>query len=234
MTEEAVRLSKRVAALVPCSRSDAERFIDGGWVRVDGVVVDEPQARVLPQQAVTLEPGASLLSLVPVTLLVHQPAQAPPVALELSARWAQDGRGPRVARSQLRQLTPLMPLPPGAGGLSVFSHDHRVMRKLTEDANLLEEEWLVDVNGELAEGGLARLSRGLLRDGRPMPPAKASWQSERRLRLATKGLDPAHVPWMCAQVGLQVIQLRRMRLGRIPLAALPAGQWRALAPNERF
>ncbi len=234
MTEEAVRLSKRVAAMLPCSRSDAERYIEGGWVRVDGTVVDEPQARVAPHQAVTLDSSASLLSFAPLTLLVHQPANAPAVALEPANRWAEDAQGPRVARSQLRQLEPLMALPPRAGGLAVFSQDKRVLRKLTEDAALIEEELLVDVIGEIAEGGLARLARGLLRGGRPMPPLKASWQSERRLRLATKGLDPAHVPWMCEQVGLQVVQLRRIRLGRVPLAGLPAGQWRALLPHERF
>ena len=32
------RLSKRVMALRQCSRSEAERFIAGGWVRVNGVV----------------------------------------------------------------------------------------------------------------------------------------------------------------------------------------------------
>ena len=98
-TDDPVRLSKRVAALVPCSRSDAERYIDGGWVRVDGVVVDEPQARVTPGQSVTLDPGASLLALAPLTVLLHQPEDAPPVLPTLENRWPQDARGPRVARS---------------------------------------------------------------------------------------------------------------------------------------
>ena len=33
---EPVRLAKHVAALVPCSRREAEQYIEGGWVRVDG------------------------------------------------------------------------------------------------------------------------------------------------------------------------------------------------------
>ncbi|MDO9293666.1 MAG: S4 domain-containing protein, partial [Hydrogenophaga sp.] len=39
---EPQRLAKRLAAQLPCSRSDAERYIAGGWVRVDGAVVEEP------------------------------------------------------------------------------------------------------------------------------------------------------------------------------------------------
>ena len=56
MTETGERLAKRVAALVPCSRREAEQYIAGGWVRVDGRVVEEPQHRV-QQQVVTLEGG---------------------------------------------------------------------------------------------------------------------------------------------------------------------------------
>ncbi len=33
---EPQRLAKRLANQLPCSRSDAERYIAGGWVRVDG------------------------------------------------------------------------------------------------------------------------------------------------------------------------------------------------------
>ena len=64
MTDEGERLAKRVAALVPCSRREAEQYIAGGWVRVDGQVVEEPQFRVLGQR-VTLDAGASLLGATP-------------------------------------------------------------------------------------------------------------------------------------------------------------------------
>src|SRR3989338_1334343 len=66
------RLAKRIAQLVPCSRREAEQYIEGGWVRVDGVVVEEPQHRVL-HQAITLDPNASLMNLTPVTLVLHKP-----------------------------------------------------------------------------------------------------------------------------------------------------------------
>ncbi|NBT93031.1 MAG: hypothetical protein EBT37_10705, partial [Betaproteobacteria bacterium] len=34
------RLSKRVAQMLRCSRSQAEQYIEGGWVRVAGKVVE--------------------------------------------------------------------------------------------------------------------------------------------------------------------------------------------------
>ena len=119
MTEESIRLSKRLAAQVPCSRSEAERYIEGGWVRVDGQVVDVPQARVNPGQVVTLASDASLLALMPVTLLFHQAAGSPLPTPTPANRWQEDRSGIRVVAAQLRQLAPLMPLPQGAGGLAM-------------------------------------------------------------------------------------------------------------------
>jgi 23S rRNA pseudouridine2604 synthase len=39
---------------------------------------------------------------------------------------------------------------------------------------------------------------------------------------------------MCEQVGLHVTALKRIRLGRLPMAGLAPGQWRYLRPGERF
>jgi len=233
---EPQRLSKRVAAMVPCSRSEAERYIEGGWVRVDGVVVDSPQERVADAQAVELDPGASLLALGPVTLLFHQPPANGdgPHLPGPNNHWEGDSSGIRVLQSHFRHLAPLLPLPPHASGLAVLSQDRRIVRKLSEDGLAIEQELLAEVNGTIAESGLQRLSQGLLWQGRPMPPIKVSFQSEQRLRFALKGVEPGRVPWMCEQVGLHVTQLRRIRLGRVPMAGLPPGQWRFLQGHERF
>ena len=66
------RLSKRVMALRQCSRSEAERFIAGGWVRVNGVVVEDPPHRVR-DETVTIDPKASLLNLGEATFVLHKP-----------------------------------------------------------------------------------------------------------------------------------------------------------------
>lgn len=212
---EPVRLSKRVAALVPCSRREAEQYIEAGLVTVDGNIVDQPEARVHDGQQVVLAAGASLQALAPATILLNK---LPGMAMQAAQATL------RLPRAQLRNLAVLMPLPALAAGLCVFSQDRRIVRKLTEEAALVEQELLAEVDGEIAEGGLQRLGRGM----------KVSWQSEKRLRFAAKGVDPAQLPLLCAQVGLAVTQLRRIRLGRLPMAGLQPGQWRLLEPHERF
>ena len=60
--------------MMPCSRAEADKYIAGGWVSVDGVVVEEAGARVADEQEVALHPDATLVDLAPVTILLHKPA----------------------------------------------------------------------------------------------------------------------------------------------------------------
>ncbi len=238
LPEGGERLAKRVAAQVPCSRREAEQYIAEGFVKVDGQRADLPQMRVRPDQRVDIDPQAQLQTALPVTFLLHKPAgvgaQAAAALLTEAAQWGEDTSGIRPSRTHLLGLKPLLALPDPASGLYVVSQDFRVVRKLTEDAGVIEHELVAEVRGEIAPNGLARLCHGLRWDGQPLPPARVSWQSETRLRFAVKGIAPEWIEWMCAQVGLELLALRRIRIGRIAMAGLPVGQWRYLPVGERF
>ncbi|OJW84211.1 RNA pseudouridine synthase [Thiobacillus sp. 65-1402] len=264
-----VRLAKRVAELRACSRREAEQIIAGGWVRVDGVVIEEPQFRVTDQR-IEIDPQADPAQTQAVTLLLHKPPgyrtrpggdtddEAAPLAhaqqlLAAAARWAEDASGIRPLKKHFAGLSLCVPLETDASGLVVFTQDWRVARKLTEDAATLEHEVIVEVAGELIPHGLERLNQGIPshphgagRGGkdakasaatlnRRTPPAiKVSWQSENRLRVALKGAQIGQIAHLCEAVGLRVVSMKRIRLGRVPLAQLPPGQWRYLYPGERF
>jgi 23S rRNA pseudouridine2604 synthase len=93
------------------------------------------------------------------------------------------------------------------------------------------EQELVTGSPTAPADGLALLCAGL---EAAVAPIKVSWQNETRLRFALKGIPPALVPWMCEQVGLRVTALKRIRIGRLPMAGLAPGKWRYLRPGERF
>lgn len=243
---EPVRLAKRLAEMVSCSRREAEQYIEGGWVTVDGVTVEEPQFRVL-DQVIALDKNASLLALTPVTLLLHKPAgyvagpdgDAKPLAALLSAttQSPDDRSGVRPLKKHFSSVELATPLARPASGLVVLTQDWRVLRKLREDARVMEHEVIVDVSGTIKPGGLERLNRvdhGFTHHGALLPPAKVSWQNETRLRFALKGEVPGQIAYMCESVGLQVNGMKRLRIGRVAMSQLPAGQWRYLLPHERF
>jgi 23S rRNA pseudouridine2604 synthase len=131
-------------------------------------------------------------------------------------------------------LAPLVALEREDSGLVVLTRDARIRRRLTEDADRIEHEYNVEVAGEIQPWGLHRLNHGLSFQGRELPPCKVSWQNEIRLRFAIKAVRPGQLRDMCAQVGLEVVAIRRIRIGRIPLAKLPAGAWCSLPADGKF
>lgn len=224
MNEEGVRLAKRVAAMLPCSRAEAERYIAGGWVTVDGEVTEDPATRVGELQQVVLLDGATAVDLDPVTILLHKPAGVDAVAaLALITPDNQEGRE-RFLKRHMNKLTHILPLETAASGLLIFTQHGGLARKLTDKTQPYEQEYLVDVSGQMPEGGLALLNRGL----------KVSWQTPTRLRFAGKGIVPGQVEKLSRSMGLNVTAIRRTRIGRIAASGLQSGQWRYLGERERF
>ena len=240
---EPIRLAKRLAELVSCSRREAELYIAGGWVKVDGQVVEEPQFMV-SEQKIELHPDASLTLAEPATILLHQPADtgmnagmANNVALQLiraETRAADDPSGIHMLKQHFLRLTQHIPLERNASGMVIYTQDWRAARKLSDDAASLEQEYIVEVAGELPPDGLNLLNHGLTYNGRALSSIKVSWQNETRLRFALKGVQPGQIAHMCQSVGLQVLAMKRIRIGRVSMGKLPPGQWRYLMPHERF
>jgi 23S rRNA pseudouridine2604 synthase len=235
---DAIRLAKRLAQELGCSRRQAEQYIEGGWVSVDGVPVEEPAARVAPEQRVLLDPAASAEDVPPASMLLYKPegvdlALADSLAglLAPQNRAAADTSGMRSLRKHFRQLQLLAALPPEASGLVVLSQDRRIVRRLTEEERRIEQEILVDFEHEISPALLEKIQSEA---AKRRVPAKISRQSERRLRFAVKGGIVSMIAEICAAVGLPVSRLVRLRIGRVGLAGLTVGQWRYLRDDEWF
>jgi 23S rRNA pseudouridine2604 synthase len=267
---EGERLSKRIMQLRDCSRREAEQYIEAGFVRVDGVVVQEPQCRVTTQQ-VTVDANASLLNLMSVTLILNKPvgwtdgleplplkkpvARAAPAGrgspshvsrgpqnvrtlLTAERHSKHDPSGVRFLKAHLTRLDASVPLEYEASGLVAFTQDFRVQRKLTEDMAFIEQEFIVDVRGEVAPDALRPIQRAMRDERLRLPEFKISVGSanpERsKLRLAVKGAHLGLAVYVCDLAGLEILALRRTRLGRVSLGDLEEGTWRYLAEGERF
>lgn len=79
-----------------------------------------------------------------------------------------------------------------------------------------------------------RLRHGLSLDGVELKPAQVSWQNEDQLRFVLREGRKRQIRRMCEMVGLKVLGLKRVRMGRISLGPLLPGQWRYVGPHEQF
>ena len=242
------RLSKRMTALGLASRREADEWIEAGWVKVNGVPAVLGQ-RVRADARIEIDPAARQQQARRVTILLHKPVgwvsgQAedghPPAwsLIQGDSRWAEDRSPQRFHPGQLRGLAPAGRLDIDSTGLLVLTQDGRIARQLIGEDSRVEKEYLVRVAhrgaGRLPESALALLNHGLSLDGQRLKPAKVSWQNEDQLRFVLREGRKRQIRRMCDLVGLDVLGLKRVRIGSVVLGKLPPGQWRFLGPHETF
>ena len=236
-----------------CSRREADEWVENGWVRVNGEIAVMGQ-NVVPGDRVEVDQKAQDRQEQQVTILLHKPmgyvsgqaedGHEPAVVLvNPENHWHQDSSKTRFNFSQLKGLAPCGRLDIDSVGLLVLTQDGRVARQIIGEDSEVDKEYLVrvtmgdrdiDVQSVFPEEKLALLRHGLELDGEPLLPAQVDWQNPEQLRFVLQQGKKRQIRRMCEQVGLHVVGLKRIRIGRVTLGNLPQGQWRYLAPFESF
>ena len=245
---EGVRISKLITERGLASRREADDWIAAGWVRVDGKMAVLGQ-RVPVDQHLDIDARARVEQARQMTVLLNKPVgyvsgQAedgyePAIALVTPGnRWAGDASGVDYHPGHLRHLAPAGRLDIDSTGLLVLTQDGRVAKLLIGDESRVEKEYLVRVaykgQGAFPDEMMARLRHGITLDNVELKPARVSWQNEEQLRFVLREGRKRQIRRMCELVGLQVLGLKRVRIGSVALGPLPVGQWRYLDEAERF
>ena len=234
---EGIRLSKRVADILKCSRSEAEQVIVGGWVKVNEVVVDEPAHRV-SHENIEIHSTAQRGKLPLLTVILHKTAGQSCLSkshhdiwknLTPELRSKQDRSGISLTPRLQKLLKCAAALEDAASGLVVLSEDPSMLRKLQDERTPCEHEMLVEVQGSVSPDQLRDMCpTGLKTSISSENPEKTG------LRMAFKGYQPGYAAGVIENTGLRLMGLKRVRMGRVLMAPLAPGQWRALMPYERF
>lgn len=227
-----------------CSRREADEYIERGLVLVDGVRVSTLGSKIFEHQTITLEPAAQQIQAERVTILVNKPVGYvsgqpekgySPAAMLITP----ENQDPNVAPQQLLRehfdgLAPAGRLDIDSRGLLIFTNDGRVAKKLTSEQGEIEKEYMVRFRGELKDEQLSMLREGLSLDGKPLRPAKVELIAADRLRFELHEGRHRQIRRMCDAVGLEILSLMRVRIGKVRLSQLPEGCWRFLRPDESF
>lgn len=143
-----------------------------------------------------------------------------------------------LRRQDLWGFAPAGRLDIDSTGLLVMTQDGRIAKLLIGEDSVIEKEYLVRVRyaraGSLPDEDLRLLNHGLALDGKPLRPAKVDWQNQDQLRFILREGKKRQIRRMCEQVGLEVLGLKRVRIGKVMLGNLPAGKWRLLGATEQF
>ena len=236
---EPVRLNKWLAQAGVCSRREADALIADGRVSIDGAVVADAGRKVEPGQTVALDAAGQADLAQGVTILLHkpigyvsgQPEPGKTPAVRLLTRQRLDGPGQPPARDA--SLPPIGRLDEDSRGLLLLSSDGVVAKAVIGPDSDLEKEYLVEVQGRISETALTRLRHGLELDGRKLRHARVTQIEPQRLRFILKEGRKRQIRRMCDLVGLDVVDLLRIRIGPLKLDRLEEGRWRILTDDER-
>ena len=226
------RLQKILSAAGICSRRQAEEYLRAGRVTVNGVPAalgdraDACADQILLDGKPVAVKGESRY------IMLHKPRgyvttlsdeKGRPTVAELVS-----GCGARVY--------PVGRLDMDSEGLLLLTNDGAFANRVAHPSHQMDKEYHVRVTGQL-DGCVARL-RALraLEDGSPIVPAQVSVlrKGEESWVLSVvihQGLN-RQVRRMCAQAGLSVRRLRRVREGSLLLGDLAPGAWRDLTEAE--
>ncbi len=240
-----MRLAKRMSVLGLCSRREADEYILNGWVKVNGVTATLKGQKVTETDAITLSPLAQKAQNDRVTILIHKPlgyVSAQPeknykAAAELFTHhnhWKEDKSETKFNSKQHYGLAPAGRLDIDSTGLLVLTQDGRIAKQIIGENSAIEKEYLVKVSGSIIANGMQLLNFGLSLDGEKLLPAKVTLLEDGRLNFVLKQGKKRQIRRMCELVGLKVVALKRIRIGKIKLNNLPQGKWRYLNIDEEF
>ena len=227
-----VRLARYLASAGVASRRACEELIRAGLVRVNGQTVSTPAFTVAPGRDQVDYRGAAVVPRPPVWLVLNKPP-----GYTCSAR---DEHAEKLIfeliPAHFGRLFSVGRLDRESEGLIVLTNDGDLAQDLAHPSRQVRKTYYVETRGTLSPAGLARLRQGITDAAeflRPLTVTLLSAVGARTcLRFVLVDGRKREVRRLCAAVGLEVLLLRRERLGPLHLGTLRPGQWRALDAPE--
>ena len=230
----AERLQKFLASAGVASRRKAEEIIAEGRVTVNAKKVTEPGTKVDPAKDLVAVDGKLVSGLEEQrTYLLYKPSGC--------VTTLSDPQGRPTAASYVdvkERVFPVGRLDYDAEGAVLFTTDGELANRLAHPRYGHKRYYLVKVKGKPAPEQLDRMVAGLRLEDGPAQALGAVVHEEAEKNTwvrITVGEGRHHlVKRLCEAVGLQVLGLKRVRIGNVMLGDLPTGQWRYLRLDERF
>lgn len=147
----------------------------------------------------------------------------------------KDPQGRKVITSLVKTKTRLYPvgrLDSESQGLILLTNDGDLAYKLTHPKYEVEKVYQVKVEGKVTENKLDKLRKGVwLTDGLTAK-AKVEFKGWQKFEIVIHEGRNRQVRRMCSKVGLEVLELKRIKMGSLELGNLAEGKSRKLTNEE--
>lgn len=226
---EGTRLNKYMAQSGLCSRREADRYIEAGQVYINGEKAQMGQL-VMPGDRVTI--GSKQL---------HNEREKVVLAWYKPQGVTCTEKDPHAKRkigdvfSYPVRVTYAGRLDKDSEGLLIMTNDGALIDRMMRGANGHEKEYVVKVDKELTKEFQEKMQNGMFLPEleRTTRPCKVTIEGKYTFRIVlTQGLN-RQIRRMCAELGYQVKNLKRVRVVNVELGSLKPGEYRKLNESER-
>jgi 23S rRNA pseudouridine2604 synthase len=222
---EGVRLNKFLSESGFCSRREADRLIEAGKVKVDGMTASMGQ-KVEPGQKVEADGTVISGKDRPVVLLVNKPRG-------IVCTTSDKDRAENIVEflNYPVRVYPVGRLDKDSEGLLLMTNQGELVNQILKGRYGHEKEYLVTVNKEITASFLERMKGVKILDT-VTRPCTAEQTGEKSFRIIlTQGLN-RQIRRMCEALGYRVKTLKRVRIMNLELGSLKTGEYREITKEE--
>ena len=215
------------------SRRKAEALIEAGRVCVNGETATLGATVSPVEDAILLDGRRVTLPQAPAYLALNKPAGY------LTTMKDEPGRNRPTVKSLIPSLPGLVPvgrLDAATTGLLLLTNDGPLAHRVAHPSSQIEKEYELRVRNPAPERALSALAAGpTLQDGPTLPLRLTSLSrspSKTTFHLTTHEGRNRIIRRACVAVGLDLISLKRLRVGPVTLGDLPESRTRELTDEE--
>ena len=223
--DESTSLNKFISQTGICSRREADKWIEAGKVKINGVVAKKGN-RVGENDTVTVDGKPLKNKPKQVYLALHKP---PGITCTTDLK---DKTNIIDFINYPQRIFPIGRLDKPSTGLILLTNDGDIVNDILRVENNHEKEYLVTVNRPITPQFIKRMSNGIPILGTKTKKCVVERQGKMGFKIIlTQGLN-RQIRRMCEFLDYRVVTLKRVRIMNIHLSDLKAGKWRYLTAKE--
>lgn len=117
-------------------------------------------------------------------------------------------------------------------GLLLFTNDGEFANYMMHPKHTIEKTYIVTTNSNITAERIERLKNGVDIGGYITKEAKVRKYSKNKIEIVISEGKNRQIRKMCKAVNINVINLKRIRIGALELGDLKIGQYRSLTEKE--
>ena len=232
-----VSVPRALSKLGFCSRTQSERLVEAGRVRVNGVVVRDIARRIHPEKDLIEVDGVAVARVEHVYVMLNKPRGL--------VTTMDDPRGRATIYECLKGaslpfVTPVGRLDKASEGLLLLTNDSRWSARLLDPASHVDKVYHVQVRGlglesiaERVAAGVVERATGELLEVKSIALLRTGSRSGAWFEVMLDEGKNRQIRRIFSEVGVEVQRLVRIAIGTLTLGDLAKGAWRVLTAEER-